>query len=97
MNNKLQTPQIQATSIEVEDWLGNLIIVAIYCPPRHIIKKSQFVDLFSSLGPKFIIGGDYNAKHPRWASRLTTPRGRVLARCMDNLNLGLATTGKPTY
>ena len=36
------------------------------------------MEYFETLGPRFIAGGDYNAKHPRWGSRLTTTRGREL-------------------
>lgn len=33
---------------------------------------------FRKLGCKFIAGGDHNAKHPWWGSRLANPKGREL-------------------
>lgn len=34
---------IQATSIMVEDWIGPITIIALYCPPKHSIKKEQLI------------------------------------------------------
>jgi hypothetical protein len=64
---------LQATSIAVEDWVGPLTIAAIYCPPKHTIKADQFRHVCTSLGHSFLAGGDYNAKHTHWGSRLIAP------------------------
>ena len=42
-------------------------------------------------------GGDYTAKHPRWGSLLTTPRGRELYKVMQAELLSRVLTGEPTY
>jgi hypothetical protein len=67
---------LQATSVSVEDSVGCLTITAIYLPPTHTVRKTQLEGFYSTLGPRFIVGGDYNAKHTGWGSRLITPRGR---------------------
>ena len=48
----------------------------IFCPPRHSISKEQFSSFFETLGPKFLAGGNFNAKHTNWGSRLITPKWR---------------------
>lgn len=95
--NKFQTPHIQATSVNIEDRRGSLTISAIYCPPRYTIKEEQFQDFFATLGNRFLAGGDYNAKHQQWGSRLATTKGRELLKCIANNNLKHVSTGKPTY
>ena len=66
-------------------------------PPKHAIKASQFLSFYSTLGPRFLAGGDYNAKHTRWGSRLTSPKGRELFSAMQTANLDHVSTGEPTY
>jgi hypothetical protein len=45
----------------------------------------------------FIAGGDYNAKHTDWGSKLITPRGRELFNTMEWNNLKYLSTGELTY
>lgn len=92
-----QYDHIQASSVVIEDWTGPLTVSAIYAPPRHNITNQQFSMFFSTLGPRFIAGGDYNAKHHMWGSRLINPRGRQLYSCMDNENLNTVSSNEPTY
>lgn len=89
--------EIQATNIIVEDWLGPLTISSIYCPPKHNIKKDLYISFFRSLGNKFLACGDYNAKHPLWGSRLTSPKGKQLFYAIKELNLNVKSSGTPTY
>jgi hypothetical protein len=66
------------TTVSVEDSVGSLIISAVYLPPKHIVKQEQLETFCTSLGQRFIAGGDYNAKHTAWGSRLITLRGREI-------------------
>lgn len=88
---------IQATSVTIDDWTGPLTITAVYCPPKHTIKENMFTDFFKSLGHRFIVGGDYNAKHTHWGSRLITSKGRELLKAINLNNLQHVSSGKPTY
>jgi len=88
---------LQATSVVIEDWVGPLTIAAVYCHPKHTIKAEQFQTFYATLGHRFLAGGDYNAKHSLWGSRLTTPRGRELFQTMQVDNLTYVSTGEPTY
>jgi hypothetical protein len=73
--------------VTVEDLSGPLTISAAYLPPRHNIKQEHLTAFFTSLGRRFIVGGDFNAKHTVWGSRLTTSRGREVHKTMEHLNL----------
>lgn len=94
---KYSERNLQATAVEVEDWNGKLILAAVYCPPNLTIKTEQFESYFGTLGHRFIAGGDYNAKHHQWGSRLVTPRGRQLYQAMVRNNMQHLSTGQPTY
>lgn len=89
---------IQAISIVVEDWHGNLTISAVYSPLKHKITKEQCTEFFQTLGTRFITDGDYNVKHPWWGSRLSTltQKNRQLYLSMQQNNAYLLPTGEPT-
>lgn len=91
------TDHLQATSIQVNGFHGDLTISAAYCPPRHKITQNQFSTYFTTLGSKFISGGDFNAKHPAWGSRLINPKGRELHKCVVDNHYTTVSTGQPTY
>jgi len=56
----------------MEDRIVPLTVAAVYCP-KHAVKSEQFWSYYAALGQRFLAGGDYNAKHSHWGSRLTTP------------------------
>lgn len=91
------TDHIQATSVRVDDLVAPICITALYCPPRHSVTQGMFQHFFSSLGNRFIAGGDFNAKHTEWASRIITPKGRELLKAIENLGLKHMSSGEPTY
>jgi exonuclease III len=74
---------LRATSVSVEDSVGLITISAVYLPPKHTVKQAQLEDFYCTLGRRFIAGGDYNAKHTDWGSRLITPRGREVVKAME--------------
>lgn len=80
-----QTAEIQATSVNIKTKSYGLTITAIYCPPRHAIKKEQYINFLNTQGNRFIVGGDFNAKHTHWGSRLTTTKGRELLAASNQL------------
>ena len=88
---------LQATSVAIAELNRDITISAIYCPPKHTIKKEQFETFYKTLGPRFIAGGDYNAKHSEWGSRLITPKGRELYKAIQNSGFSTLSTGEPTY
>jgi hypothetical protein len=69
----------------------------VYSPPTYKLKKGHYDLFFSTLGPRFTAGGDYNSKHTAWGSRITTTKGRELYNRLQNKNYSFLTTGNPTY
>lgn len=88
---------LMATSVSVQCSSGPITISAIYCPPRFALKEEAFDKFFASLGSKFLVGGDFNAKNPSWGSRCTNPKGRALLKSTNKNNLHVLSTGEPTY
>jgi hypothetical protein len=83
--------------VSVVDSIGPLTISAVYFPPNPIVTYEQLDTYYNSLGKRFIAGGDYNAKHTAWGSRLITPRGWVVFKKMECLHLRHLSMGEPTY
>ena len=97
VNENYSTNHIQCTSISTNMSFGLVTFAAIYCPPRYSINTDQYKHFFQSLGNCFVAGGDYNAKHTIWGSRLVSPKGRVLFKTMQSMNLSHISSGSPTY
>lgn len=85
------------TTIKIKCNNESICLGSIYCPPRFNIKCKEFEDLFKDLGPNFLVGGDYNAKHNWWGSRLINPKGSELYKAICNMNYNVLSTGSPTY
>lgn len=88
---------IHATNVMIYDWHSPFSISAVYCPPRHSIQKEEFDYFFKSLGSRFLAGGDLNAKHNSWGSRIVIPRGRTFLKSIEINRLTHISTGEPTY
>jgi exonuclease III len=97
LHNGYSSDYLQATTVSVVDSIGPLTISAVYFPTNPIVTKEHLDTYNNSLGKRFIAGGDYNAKHTAWGSRLITPRGRVVFKTMERLHLRHLSTGEPTY
>jgi predicted house-cleaning noncanonical NTP pyrophosphatase (MazG superfamily) len=90
---------LQATAVSVSTQNLEIVVSSIYCPPRFSISADNFKTFFTTLGPRFIAGGDFNSKHVQWGSRTTNPRGRALLSSTMNNNGDYAILGPggPTY
>jgi hypothetical protein len=66
------TRDIQATIVTVVTSKQKLTVSAIYCPPRYSVHANEYKILFNKLNSRFITGGDFNAEHTHWGSRLIT-------------------------
>jgi hypothetical protein len=93
----MQTAYLQNALATVKLQNIEITLAAVYCPPRHTITLEQFQVFFQNLGTQFIAGGDFNAKHQRWGSRLNNPRGRILMDAIMRNNFQLHSTDQPTY
>jgi endonuclease/exonuclease/phosphatase (EEP) superfamily protein YafD len=64
---------------------------------REKPEARKLPERFATLGERFILGGDYNAKNTQWGSRLATTKGRELMKAINIINGNIHTTGRPTY
>lgn len=95
---KFCSSHIQAACISAKLHCGTSVtIAAIYSPPRHHVKTSEYEEFFGQLGEKWIVGGDFNAKHHYWGSRIITPKGRELYQAILNTSSSCISKGEPTY
>ena len=89
--------EIQDTAVRIKAMNYSIVVAGIYCPPKHAIKKYKYLEFLGTLGNRFIVGGDFNAKKTHWGSRLTTPKGRELFRAIQENKCEAISAGKPTY
>ena len=54
---------LQVTSISVSTLPFELTVYAVYSPTKHNLKKEHYEAFFSTLGPRFMAGGDFNSKN----------------------------------
>ena len=94
---KIQTNSTQVTAIRVQFKTKMITVAAIYNPPRHYLKTEEYVSLFNTLDYSFIIGGDWNAKHTNFGSRVSTAKGRELYHAILDTNSQVLSTGNPTF
>ncbi|KAH8392476.1 hypothetical protein KR215_009331, partial [Drosophila sulfurigaster] len=87
---------IQMSSIKVATGLGYMEVSAIYCPPRHKIEERHFTEILASCGQRFLVGGDWNARHWMWGDTYNSPRGRELVESISVSRAKILATGSPT-
>jgi Reverse transcriptase (RNA-dependent DNA polymerase)/Endonuclease-reverse transcriptase len=71
--------QLEATGVMTHTRYGPLRIISVYRPPKGAICTADITALLDAPEPT-IIGGDFNAKHTAWNSRLISPAGRELLK-----------------
>lgn len=87
---------IEGTFVEVSFPTESIVFGAVYCSPSKPLIKED-LDLLSTVGRHFLLGGDYNAKNIAWNSRVTTPRGRKLELHSQENNYHILASLTPTY
>ena len=81
-----RTDKIQATVLKIHAKPWSFNVAALYNPPRLSVRTDEYDIFLYHLGTKFIAGGDWNAKHTNWGSRLTTLKGINLLQSITNFN-----------
>ena len=94
---KFEAEDIQATVVDFKTKNYDMIIINLYCPPKHNIKAGRYSKLFEFVGDRFIMGGDFNAKCIQWGSRLITTKGKELLKVINENKCEVISTGKPMY
>lgn len=88
---------MQVSTVRMHMKAKELNISAIYCPPKYKTSKQEYVELFKMLGKYYIIGGDFNAEHTYWGSKLTTAKGRIFYKAGRETKSNFYSTGTPSY
>ena len=94
---KIEAEDIQATALNIKTKKYNTVMASLYSPSKHNIKAERYAELFKNIGNRFIIGGNFNAKHTHWGSRLLTTKGRELLKAVNECKCEAISTGKPMY
>ena len=94
---RLQTPELQSIVVHLVALPRPLTVSAVYCSPRHAPSSATYSDFFRSLGPRILVGGDWNAKHTVWGARLMKPKGRTLLSAIRECHDTYFSTGEPNY
>jgi len=68
-------------------------IASVYSQPNKKLTYQEFSTLIESFTNTYIMGGDFNAKHPLWGSITTNNRGRTLHKIIIDKKLN----GYPPY
>jgi len=76
-----------------------LNLVAIYSPPTPTLPLTTEIynHIFDSFKPRFLLAGDWNAKHRWWGNTRACNRGNALISCIRSHNYNVLATGSPTH
>lgn len=88
---------MQVTIISIGMKKKDFKLASIYCPPRRSPTEDDYTELLNLLGHNFLVGGDFNAKHTHWGSRLITTKGRRLYKACLKYNCEFYSSRSPTY
>jgi Reverse transcriptase (RNA-dependent DNA polymerase)/Endonuclease-reverse transcriptase len=72
-------------------------IGSFYSAPSCRLTAGILWSIVHELGGHFLLGGDFNSKHPRWGSSTTSPRGRLLHDVAYQLGLEFVYPIQPTH
>lgn len=76
--------------------INEICFVSLYIPHPSSSVFNEIELIFSNLPKPIIVMGDLNAQHVAWGSSSSNHYGSRLLDIVDNLNLCLLNTGKPT-
>ena len=92
--------EVQVARIGIKINGVDYIVGAFYSAPDRADRRllmSTIWAVIHEMRQKFIMGGDYNAKHPRWSSATTNPRGRMLFDAVHQLGMEVIHPIEPTH
>lgn len=95
----IQSPQfknLQVTCVNIVTSTETLCIGAVYHSPSYPIVEND-LDILNNISSSFIFAGDLNCKHTDWNSRITTKRGRQLAKHGEENNYEILAPTDHTY
>ncbi|BES92562.1 Hypothetical protein NTJ_05371 [Nesidiocoris tenuis] len=87
--------QIAQINLHTEN--NSIRIAAFYSAPENQVTQNDFLVMLRELSGRFLMGGDFNCKHPRWGSNIVNPRGRVLHDTVIRHSLEVIEPQEPTF
>lgn len=94
---KFSSEFIQASTISLECKRYKFATTTIYSPPKHNIKKDEYIEFLNTLGNTFIAGRDFNVKHTHWCSKYVSGKGRELFLAGKSHKCEFLSSGSPSY
>lgn len=95
--SSFEVEYLQARNVAIEDWQNPFTPSVVYYHLKQNFSKDNFDDLFESLGGRFIVDSDFNAKYPQRKRRITTTKGRSLFKSMNSDKLNYLSSNAPIY
>ncbi|KAJ4432677.1 hypothetical protein ANN_21300 [Periplaneta americana] len=92
-SNRPLYSSIAASSVNKQDYQ----IGSFYSAPDQRVTPTLIWGIVHEMKFRFILGGDFNSKHPGWGSNVTNPRGIMLYDQIFKLNLEIAYPFEPTH
>ena len=91
-------PNFQIAQIELSHTnLPCLKIGSFYSAPQNRVLMSDVWAIIHEMKTNFILGGDFNAKHPRFNSNIANPRGSILRDAVIQHGLDVFAPLEPTH
>jgi hypothetical protein len=90
------TKNVENVSIELKINGQNTTITSIYSPKYHTDFEND-LEIITPSNRKFIVAGDFNAKHPQWNNDQSNLSGRILANLQHKRNLIIHNTPVATH
>ena len=90
----------QIVGVKIRSDFGDYVIAATYIRPSlhpDLFTATELDRILHSLGPKFLIAGDWNAKHPLWGCNRSCRRGRFIRDRIMSSSLNVCATGDSTF
>lgn len=92
-NKSTMRSDLHVTSLDVPTSGGIIKIASLYLPPNKRWTKNDFDQLLITLGPKYLAGGDYNAKHQWWGNLRACSRGKRLQEAIITTSIEVLAKG----
>ncbi|BET02093.1 Hypothetical protein NTJ_14912 [Nesidiocoris tenuis] len=95
----IRQPDVQIALIQLNLGTTTYKIGSFYSQPesQQRLSSTAMQNVINEMGQRFLLGGDFNAKHPRWGSATTNPRGRSLHDVIYQRSLQVMSPVEPTH
>lgn len=89
-------PEHQTTVINISTVRGCIKLTSCYIHYKAKVNEDFFKRLLPVETDKYIIAGDFNAKHSDWGCNINTPRGNLMSKVIKSNGLEIISPREPT-